>query len=190
MARARSRGSTPGRIGVAGLLVFGGLISWLLYVVQSGGERTAFAPNGPPPLYVQVVAGHTYSLATPGGVSSETSQGLDPAKLTCTAAAPGEAPGALRVNPESSDTRAINTIGTFTAAMTGSLHVNCTGLPTIYVDDAASAATDWSGLWLVLASLLLAIGLPLALSALRSPLPAPGADDGDPDEAERDSTFS
>jgi hypothetical protein len=150
------------------LLVLLGLVAWALYVKTSGDEPHAYSHRGSPPGYVQVIAGHTYRIAIRGGVDEEVALGLDPASLACTAARPGEAPGALAITYQGADTKATNDIGSFVSRITGQVHVECTGFGPVFVDNAADAAYDWSGLWLVLASLGLLVGGPLVLSALRS----------------------
>jgi hypothetical protein len=149
------------------LLVIAGLAFWALYVTQSGSERHSYTRGGSPPPTVRLVQGHTYWIAIPGGVAEEARRGIDPAALQCTAARPGQAPGALNIAPEQRDSKAIDRIASFVSGINGTVQVQCTGLGTVYVDNAADASFDWSGLWLVLASLALVVGLPLTLSALR-----------------------
>ncbi|HKC26558.1 MAG TPA: hypothetical protein VKB75_00975 [Jatrophihabitans sp.] len=153
---------------VALLLVAAGLGFWALYVKQSGAGRQAYSRGGAPADYVQVVAGKTYGLAVPGGVSREAQLGVNPSALQCTASSPGRAPGALSIAAEKSDTKATDRIATFDSTITGRVHIECAGLGTVYVDNSADAPYDWSGVCLLLAVLTLVIGLPLLLSALRS----------------------
>jgi hypothetical protein len=157
------------------ILVLAGLAFWALYALQAGQERHAYTHGGAPPTYVRLVSGHTYWLSIPGGTQSETEQGLDPSTLQCTAAAAGQAPGALPVAAQA-NSKAIDQIASFTSAFTGMAHIECTGVGAVYVDDAADAPFDWSGTWLILATLALLVGVPLTLSALRR----------GPDYAERD----
>ena len=165
--------AAPRRLLVGGLvLLFFGLLSWALYGFQAGRENHSYDPHGTPPASVPVEAGHTYWLAVPGGVTALRAAGLDPTAPTCTAAAPGQAPSPLRVtsvvSKDATDTRFINRFGSFVAASSGQLRINCAGIGAVYVDNPAGAAFDWSGFWLVLASLALVVGLPLTLSGLRS----------------------
>lgn len=157
----------PRPLSVGAILVFAGLAMWALYVQQSRGESHAYSPDGKPANYVQLVAGHTYSIAIHGGVAREAELGLDPAALQCTAARSGEAPGSLEVDAYDANTKATNAIASFVSQVSGEVHVECTQVGAVYVDDAADAAFDWSGVWLVFASLALVVGLPLTLSALR-----------------------
>lgn len=152
-------------------LVFVGLVSWVIYGFQAGRENHSYKPHGAPPSAVRVQAGHTYWLAVPGGVSALREAGVDPTALTCTGAAPGQAPGQLQVTPvvssQSPDTRFTNRFGSFVAASSGSLRIQCNDIGAVYVDNPAGAPFDWSGFWLVTASLALVVGLPLTLAALR-----------------------
>lgn len=164
--------SEPGRtrlgaVVISAALVVGGLAAWALYVQASGNESTAFARDAKPPEFVQVRAGQEYRIAVPGGVATEAGAGISPESLSCFAAQPGKAPGQLTIIYENADTKATNDIASFVSAVNGRLHVTCTGLGTVFVANAEDTPYDWSGLWLVLASLALLIGTPLALSQLR-----------------------
>ncbi len=154
-------------------LVLAGFASWALYAVQSGTETHSYASGGAPPAFVQVTAGHTYRVSISGGVKREAEFGVQASTLQCTAAAPGQAPGALPVTAEPTGTKATNQIGSFVATFSGRVHIACDRVGPVYVDNAADAGYDWSGLWLVLASLALVIGIPLTLSGLRSGAFAP-----------------
>lgn len=156
----------PGLLVVGGLLVLAGLLSWALYALSAGHERHSYTHGGNPPTYVDLVAGRTYHLAISGGSRTEQEHGLDPAKLQCSATAAGGEPAALDVVAET-NTKAIDRIGSFTADRSGSFRVTCAGIGPVYVDDAEDAGFDWSGLWLVIASAALVVGLPLALAGLR-----------------------
>lgn len=174
---------TPRLLALGSVLVVIGLASWALYVKQSGGEAHAYNDSGKPANYVQLVAGKTYSIAIHGGVAREAELGIDPAALQCTVTRPGAGPASLHVQPQDASTKAINEIATFVSDVSGQVHVECAGIGTVYVDDAVGAPFDWSGTWLVLASLALVIGLPLTLAALRGTTVSAGAA-GDYDEVE------
>lgn len=156
-----------GAVAVSAALVIGGLAAWALYVQTSRNEPTAYAREGKPPAYVQVRAGEDYRIAVPGGVATEAQAGIAPESLRCLAAQPGKTAGALNIIYENADTKATNDIASFVAAVSGRLHVTCIGLGTVYVSNAENVPFDWSGVWLVLASLALLIGTALVLSLLR-----------------------
>jgi hypothetical protein len=158
---------------VGGVVVLIGLVSWVLYGIAAGNENRSYRPHGAPPQYFRLVSEHTYWLAVPGGVPSLRAAGVDASKLSCTAAAPGQAPGALQVTSAianaGDDAKFVNRIGSFVAGFSGSAHIECTGVGAVYVENPAGGEFDWSGLWLVLASAALVVGLPLTLSGLRRP---------------------
>src|SRR4051794_30934870 len=165
------------RMLIAGVVVvLLGLVSWAIYGVQAGRENYSFDPQGAPPKQVRLVAGHTYWLAVPGGLSRVRQAGLDPVTLACTATAPGRTARELEVTAvvthSTDDSKFANRIGSFVAPRTGRLRVSCAGLGTVYVENAADAGFDWSGWWLVLASAALVVGFPLVVSGLRRPAPA------------------
>jgi hypothetical protein len=157
----------PRTLAAGAVLVLLGLLLWALHAVQSSRERHSYTAGGNPPTYVRLVAGHRYWISIPDGVRREAQFGVSPGALECTAARPGQAPGALDVTAEQNGTKAINQIASFTSGLTGTVQVQCAGLGAVYVDDA-EGSFDWAGLWLVLASIALAVGLPLTLSGLRS----------------------
>jgi hypothetical protein len=174
---------TSARFAVAGvLLVLLGLGFWTLYWLRSGTEDHSFSRNPIPPTDVHLTKGKTYDLAVPGGVPAEQSLGLDPASVQCTITASGAAGGTeLAVLPESATTKATNQIASFIAPFTGRAHVQCRGLPPVFIDNADDAPADLSGLWIVLSTVALTVGIPLLISALRSAgqprpvAPAPGS---------------
>lgn len=149
------------------VLVVLGAACWVLHGVQAGYERHSYAPGRPPPTYVQVRTGHTYRISLPGGVATEAERGVSGKALRCTLAAPGSGPGALTITPLQAASRATDQIASFAAPASGRVHVACSGLGPLYIDDAADSTFDWSGLLLVLAAIMLAIGVPLTLAALR-----------------------
>lgn len=149
------------------VLVLVGVVCWVLFVVQSRSQHLSFSSAASPPQSVRVVAGHTYSIAIHGGVRRLAELGIESSALHCTIAQTGQPPRALQLTAESSDSKANNQIATFVSAVSGDVQIRCTNIGAVYVDNAADASFDWSGLWLVLASLSLVIGLPLTLSLLR-----------------------
>jgi hypothetical protein len=156
------------RAALAGpLLLLVGVACWALFAAQSRSEHHAYNSGTNPPEVVRVVAGQTYAIAIHGGVAREAQLGLDPAALRCTATQPGNAPGALRLTTENGDTKANDQIASFVSRISGDVQVRCDRIGAVYVDDAAGSSFDWSGLWLVLASIALVIGLPLTLSLVR-----------------------
>lgn len=163
---ARRPTSWPALAGV--VLVVLGLGCWALYRLTAGGERHSFAVGALAPAYVQVQDGRTYSIGIPGGARTVKARGADLGRLACEISPAGEVGQQLGVLPEPDDTKAENQVATFVAPLTGRVHVACAGLPAVFVDNAEDAGTDWSGMWLVLASASLAVGLPFVLTAMRS----------------------
>lgn len=154
----------------AGLvLLFAGLVFWGISRYIAGGEVHSFSPGAVAPTYVHVTAGRTYSVAVPGGVQTLMSQGRPIKSVQCTVNQQSQAPAPLPLTLESDTTKATDRIATFVAPSTALIHVDCPGLNQVFVDNADGQAHDSSGLWLVLASIALTVGLPLTLSVLRRP---------------------
>src|SRR3954467_2260351 len=95
------------------LLLLAGLALCATHAVQSGRERHAYAHGGAPAQYVHLVSGRTYWLAVSGGVKHLDAVGVQVSTLQCTAAAPGQAPGALEVTPQNKDSKATDQIASF-----------------------------------------------------------------------------
>ncbi|SHF64674.1 hypothetical protein SAMN05443575_0533 [Jatrophihabitans endophyticus] len=153
--------------GVAVALLVLGLLLWALYRFTIGTERHSFAAGATPPSEVSVIAGDTYAIGIPGGVGRTAQLLPDPQSLSCSFAPAGGARRQLAVQVEPATTKALTRIATFVAPRTGRAAVSCVGLPAVFVDDAEDVGPDLAGLWLVLASVSLAVALPLLFSVLR-----------------------
>lgn len=149
------------------LLVVAGLAFWALYVHESGSEKHSYTSGGNPPATVRLVAGHTYGIAIHGGVNRELQLGIVPNQLRCTAALPDGLTRGLALTAEQVGTKATDRIASFTSSVSGDVQVRCAVIGAVYIDNSVDASYDWSGLFLVLTSIALLIGLPLTLSALR-----------------------
>jgi hypothetical protein len=161
-------------------VVLAGTACWVLYGVQAGSERRAYTHAGAPPAYVQLSAGHTYWLSIPAGVRRLDKVGVQVSSLHCTAAEAGQPAAALSVSPQGKDTKATDEIASFRSGITGAVHIECAGVGAVFVSGGAADGFDWSGLWLILASVLFVIGIPLTLSGRRS-LPSGSVGD-EPDD--------
>lgn len=157
------------RVAVAGVvLVLLGLVFGGMSRVVAGTERHSFSPSAVPPADVQVVSGHTYLISVPGGVDALGKRGLDPSGLRCEWSSLDSAAQRLDVSLYGPDSKATNAIGSFVAPVTGSIHIDCVGWGTVFVDDAANASGDPAGLLIVLCIVALTLGAAFGLSALRS----------------------
>ncbi|HEU5006761.1 MAG TPA: hypothetical protein VFT67_07300 [Jatrophihabitantaceae bacterium] len=160
-----SRRAQHGAVAVV-LLVMGILLGGL-YRVTSGTERHSYASDAVPPANVHVTAGHSYMISVPGGVSALQDRDLSPSGLRCEWSTGGSAAQPLSVQLYGPDSKATDAVGTFTAPITGDVHIDCTGWGAVFVDDADDAGGDLAGLFLVLCVIALTLGAALGLSALR-----------------------
>jgi hypothetical protein len=178
MPSSRSAVARRGTAGVVLLVLGAGL--WVAYRLLAGTEPLSYA-QGAPPETVQLVNGRSYALAIRGGVPAEQQLGIPPKALRCDVSGPRIGVRPLTLTPETVGTKAINQIASFVAPVSGQVRVSCAGLTAVFVDDAANAPGDHAGLALLLATIALTIGAPLALSALRGSkrprLSRPGDDD-------------
>ena len=161
-----------GTIAVGLLLI--GLLSLGMWRVVSGSEHLVFAEGAKVPASSKVTAGHTYSLAVPGGVSAMVAHGVPEVTgqsgttlgLVCTWSVDGSANQALTLSVESLDTKATNNVASFVAPVTGDFSVSCTGWGPVFIPDANGGSSDPSGLFLVLSMITLTLGASLGLSSL------------------------
>lgn len=178
-----TRSPVAGRTAAGVVLLVIGAGLWLAYRLLAGTEPHSYA-QGVAPASVRLTAGQTYSLAIRGGMPAAQRLGIPPTALRCAASGPGIGVRPLTLRPEAADTKAINQIATFVAPVTGRVHVSCAGLTGVFVDDAADAPPDHAGLALLLATIALTLGVPLALSALRSSRRSRRSPSGDDDQVE------
>lgn len=158
---------------VALLLI--GLGSFGLWRVLSGNEDLPFAEGATPPTTVHVTRDHDYMLAVPGGVKAMLARGVPSAdangaqtiSLDCTWSLRSGDEESLTVSPESTSTKATNTVGHFTAPVTGNVRINCSRWGAMFVPDADNRSSDTSGWALLIAIIALTVGAGLGLSELR-----------------------
>lgn len=190
-ARAQSAPERPVRTSARLRFVVGGLVLSLGFValaasnVTSRAQHHAYDAGAQPPASVHLTAGKHYQLSSPGGVQPLVNAGVLAANvnLTCVATPTGGGIAQLlTLQDASGDTRNLTVFASFTSSQTGDFHVQCPGVPKVFVDDADNAAFDWSGLLTVLASLLLVAGVGVFASGLldlldeRRPLRAASAE--------------
>lgn len=168
MSRPAARGRDASRMAfVAAVLVVVGIGLCVLSRIVGPGEGHSYTSGAVPPESVTLTAGHQYTISIHGGVRAESSQGLDPNALACTVAPAGGVRQPLSLARETTGTKAVNQIANFVSPVSGRVHVDCTGLSGVFVDDADNASPDNAGLFLLLGVIALAIGLPLAVSVMR-----------------------
>lgn len=159
-------------IAIVTLLI--GLALLGLWRVLDGNERVPFARDATPPRYVHVTSDHTYALAVPGGVRAMLARGIAVSQsqgtiaLQCDYTPQGSAASiSLQVSPESSESKAETTVGTFVAPVTGDIAVKCTGWGAVFVPNSDDRPTDYAGWALLGAIITLTAGAVLGLSELR-----------------------
>lgn len=146
------------------VLVALGLILWVMHHLLAGQEHHSYTSGSSPPRQVELHDGTTYWLAVPGGVAAAKKAGVDTTTLTCTAQRVGAADVPLRITVQERGTKAVDQIASFPSPLSARVHIACDGLDAVYVDNATA---DPSGYLLVLATIALAVGIPLLLSGLR-----------------------
>lgn len=150
---------------LAVLLIALAIVFFVLYAFANRTETHSFNAGHSPPHTVRVTQGKQYEISTPDGVPGLVKRGLDPSAVTCTYQTPGGTSAPLSVSSLGSSTRATHAVATFTAPMTGEIQVQCQPLIRgTFVDDADDGAADPAGLFMLLGTISLGLGVPLGLS--------------------------
>ncbi|MDQ1744468.1 MAG: hypothetical protein QOE23_2807 [Pseudonocardiales bacterium] len=147
----------PGRR-QAGTRIAAGVALLLLAVVLFGGSRVvaagqrhAYDPGASPPASYALTAGTTYQLSSARSVAELKAAGLL-SDLTCflTSGTGEQLP--LSLASTADDDRNLHVFATLVAPSTARVHLSCTGIADVFVDDADSAGPDRSAV-LLLASI-------------------------------------
>ncbi|HEY2043530.1 MAG TPA: hypothetical protein VGH11_12705 [Jatrophihabitans sp.] len=157
----RPRLAPAARFGAGVVVLLLGLVAFGGSRVLAAGQRHAYDKGAIPPATYQLTAGKVYQLSAPGGVAALTKLGLltTGAALNCHATDPTGVETQLSIQSTKDDPRDLTEFATFQAASTGPVHISCTGLARVFVDDAADAGTDVAGALMVLATALGVIGV-------------------------------
>jgi len=151
----------------ATVLVLLGLAFAATYRIVSGTEHQSFAAGALPPDSSHVTAGKTYQLSVPGGVTTLKARGANVAAPECEWSDGGSASQSLTASAEGTGAKAVNTVATFVAPVTGDIRVDCIGWGAMYIDDADHAPADVAGWFLLLAVAALTVGAGVGVTALR-----------------------
>jgi len=149
----------------ATLLLVLGVLLLGLYRVSSGTENHAYSSSPDAPTSFKLTAGEEYHLSVPGGVEALKKRAADVTTAQCEWSINGSATQALVVSAEGEDTKATNVVGSFVSPFTGALHIDCVGWGPVFVDDADNTKPDYALGFLIAATIVLTLGVALAMSA-------------------------
>lgn len=154
----------------AGSRLVAGIVLVLLAVVLFGasrvvaaGQRHAYDPGASPPASYALSAGTTYQLSSARSVAELKAAGLL-SDLACysTSATGEQTPLALASTAD--DDRNLHVFATLVAPSTARVHLSCTGIADVFVDDADNAAPDRGALLLLASMVAGLLGVILACS--------------------------
>ena len=131
--------------------------------VVAAGQRHAYDPaSNPPPAY-HVTAGKIYQLSSARSVAELKKAGLL-GDLAClrTSATGEQTPVTLASIAD--DDRNLHLFATMVAPATGEIHLSCSGIAEVFLDDADNAAPDRSALLVLLATVAGLLGVIAACS--------------------------
>lgn len=151
---------------IAVVLLLAAVLLGGLYRVADGLEKHSYNAGAVPPDRVTLTQGRTYQISVPGGRKALAKRGITTHAAQCSATLPSGDSQNLSVTPLSDDVRPTNTIATFVAPLSGSVHIDCGPWGAVYVDDADNAGWDYAGLFLLLTAICLTLAVALGLSAL------------------------
>jgi hypothetical protein len=137
-----------------------------LYRFADGAEKHSYNAGAVPPSTVAVTEGHTYEISVPGGRKALTNRGVLVSGQPCTWTQGTGPAQVLKITVLSTDVRPTHALATFTAPVSGRIHIDCGQWGAVFVDDADDSGWDFAGLFLVLTAICLTLGVALGLSAL------------------------
>jgi hypothetical protein len=139
----------------------------VLYRIDNSREDHSYNAGATPPANVRLTMGKTYEISTPGGPSGLAGRGVNAASLNCNyTPVVGSSTQQLATTSLGSDTRTTHAVATFTAPISGMVHIECRALTATFIDDADNVSGDPAGLFLLLCTLALTVGAMLGLSVL------------------------
>jgi hypothetical protein len=131
--------------------------------VVAAGQRHAYDPAANPPPAYHLTAGKTYQLSSARSVAELKKAGvLDNPACFVTSNTGEQAPVTLASTAD--DDRNLHLFATMVAPSTGDVHLSCTGIPEVFVDDADNAAPDRSALLVLLSIVAGLLGVIAACS--------------------------
>jgi hypothetical protein len=165
-ARASSSGLGLSAALAIGLIALAALFA-VLYRLDNSRENHSYNAGATPPANVRLTMGKTYEISTPGGLPSLTDRGVNPASLNCNyTPVVGSSTQQLAITALGNDSRTTHAVATFTAPVSGLVHIECRALIATFIDDADNVSGDPAGFFLLLCTIALTVGAMLGLSVL------------------------
>ena len=133
-------------------------------------QRHSYDPHATPPATYSVTAGKTYQLATSGGVAPLVHAGVigGQTQLSCLSTSEDGVQTGLQLDSVKDDARDLHVFATWRALTTDRVHISCSGVPAVFLDNADDSPPDYSALMIVLATVLGTTGIiSLAAGAYR-----------------------
>jgi hypothetical protein len=129
----------------------------------AASQRHAYDPGATPPSTYHLTAGKTYQLSSSKSVAQLKKAGVL-GNLSCAATSDGTGQQPVTVLSTMDDDRDLHMFATAKVASTGDLHVSCSAISDVFIDDADNAAPDLSAILSLLATGLGLLGVIAAAS--------------------------
>lgn len=147
-----TRQQAGNRLAVGAVLVLLAVVLFGGSRVVAAGQRHAYDPGASPPASYALSAGTTYQLSSAKSVAELKAAGLL-SNLACYSTSVTGEQTPLALASTADDDRNLHVFATLVAPSTARVHLSCTGIADVFVDDADDAAPD-RGALLLLASMV------------------------------------
>lgn len=131
--------------------------------VIAAGQRHAYDPAANPPPAYHVTAGKTYQLSSTRSVAELKKAGVL-TDLACFLMSSTGEQTPVTLSSTADDDRNLHLFATMVAPGTEEVHLSCTGIPEVFLDDADNAAPDRSAPLVLLAIVAGLLGVIAACS--------------------------
>ena len=130
--------------------------------VAAPGRDHAYDPGATPPSTYRLTAGRDYQLSTATELTI-LRRTVNLAELACVSATGSAEPVPVSVVGTADDDRAQHVFATVQVARSGPQHVTCNGVSEVFIDNADDASFDYTGLTVLLATVIGVLGVVVAV---------------------------
>lgn len=163
------------RLAVGVVLVLLAITFLGLAKLVSGAQRHAYDPHATPPATYSVTAGRDYQLSSSKGVEALVKSGVIAAgaKPNCVATGEDGVQTPMPLESVRDDPRDLHVFADWHSTITDQVHISCSGVPAVFLDDADDSPPDYSAPLTVLAAVLGAAGVVMVASGAYARLSEP-----------------
>lgn len=140
-----------------------------------GTQRHAYDPHATPPATYSVTAGRDYQLSSAKGVEALVKSGVvaNGAQPNCLAIGEDGVQTPMQLESVRDDARDLHVFANWHSTITDQVHISCSGVPAVFIDDADDSPPDYGAPLTVLAAVLGAVGVVMVASGVYARLSEP-----------------